>query len=159
MHRAIEQGNSIKGYYVKTANNRTASHCLPRKSEMLPVQVSLFLVLFFSALTNIAYAEYGDVVLNNTSKAAGMNPVIFPHWIHRMKYSCRACHESLGFKMKAGTSGITMNKIFAGEYCAVCHNGKVAFATTQCQLCHSGKKGLETQVHRSTSQTLVSPLE
>ena len=61
--------------------------------------------------------------------------------------------------MKAGTSGITMKKIFAGEYCAVCHNGKVAFAIAECQLCHSGKKELETQVHRSTSQTLVSPLD
>ena len=108
---------------------------------------------------NTAQAEYGDVVLNNTSKAAGMNPVVFPHWVHRMNYSCRACHESLGFKMKVGTSGITMQEIFAGKYCAVCHNGKIAFATTQCQLCHSGKKGLETQVHRSTSQTLVSPLD
>ena len=106
-----------------------------------------------------AHAEYGDVVLNNTSKAAGMNPVIFPHWVHRMKYSCRACHESLGFKMKVGTSGITMQKIFAGEYCAVCHNGKVAFETAKCQLCHTGKKELPTQVHRSTKQTLVSPLE
>lgn len=120
---------------------------------------SLLLLSAINSATNFAYAEYGDVVLNNTSKAAGMNPVIFPHWIHRLNYSCRACHESLGFKLKVGTSGITMNKIFAGEYCAVCHNGKVAFATTQCQLCHSGKKGLETQVHRSTSQTLVSPLE
>jgi len=106
-----------------------------------------------------AIAEYGDVVLNNTSKTASMNPVIFPHWVHRMNYSCRACHESLGFKMKVGASGITMQKIFAGEYCAVCHNGKTAFATSQCLLCHSGKKELATQVHQSTKQTLVSPLE
>lgn len=121
---------------------------------------ALLLILFcFPAFNSSVRAEYGDVVLNNTSKAAGMNSVIFPHWVHRMNYSCRACHESLGFKMKVGTSGITMQKIFNGEFCAVCHNGKVAFATTQCQLCHSGKKELETQVHRSTSQTLVSPLE
>ena len=98
-----------------------------------------------NALIQSAHAEYGDVVLNETSKAAGMNPVIFPHWVHRSKYSCRACHESLGFKMKVGTSGITMQKIFAGEFCAVCHNGKTAFETAKCQLCHSGKKGLPTQ--------------
>ena len=110
-------------------------------------------------LTHQAYAEYGDVVLNETSKAAGMNPVIFPHWLHRTKYSCRACHEALGFKMKAGSSGITMQKIFAGEFCAVCHNGKTAFETAKCQLCHSAKKGLPTQVHKSTAQSLVSPLD
>lgn len=124
-----------------------------------PRSFMLLLIISLSGVLGAAHAEYGDVVLNNTSKAAGMNPVIFPHWIHRVNYSCRACHETLGFKMKVGTSGITMQKIFNGEYCAVCHNGKVAFATTQCQLCHSGKKGLETQVHRSTRQTLVSPLE
>ena len=145
-----KHGTCIKGHDVKTAKN---------KSGKSPGLIPIILVVLSLGLVNSAQAEYGDVLLNSTSKAAGMNPVIFPHWVHRMKYSCRACHESLGFKMKAGTSGITMNKIFAGEYCAVCHNGKVAFATTQCQLCHSGKKGLETQVHRSTSQTLVSPLE
>ncbi|WP_455206442.1 c(7)-type cytochrome triheme domain-containing protein [Kaarinaea lacus] len=120
--------------------------------------IYLAIVLFIGVVFgNQAHAEYGDVVLNNTSKAVGMNPVIFPHWVHRMKYSCRACHESLGFKMKVGTSGITMQKIFAGEYCAVCHNGKTAFETAKCQLCHSGKKELSTQVHRSTKQTLVAP--
>ena len=122
--------------------------------------VTIVIVMFMgNVLDQPAYAEFGDIVLNETSKAAGMNPVIFPHWVHRMQYSCRACHDSLGFKMKVGTSGITMQKIFAGEYCAVCHNGKTAFATTQCMLCHSGKKGLPTQVHKSTKQTLVSPLE
>lgn len=127
---------------------------------MNAIRPVVILLLFLCAgFVNSVQAEYGDVVLNNTSKAAGMNSVIFPHWVHRMKYSCRACHESLGFKMKVGTSGITMQKIFAGEFCAVCHNGKVAFATAECQLCHSGKKELETQVHRSTSQTLVSPLD
>lgn len=135
------------------------SHLPAQSSGLLSGLICLAIVYLASGMAGNAHAEYGDVLLNNTSKAAGMNPVIFPHWVHRIKYSCRACHESLGFKMKAGTSGITMNKIFAGEYCAVCHNGTVAFATVQCQLCHSGSKGLETQVHRSTSQTLVSPLE
>ena len=85
------------------------------------VMIILVVLVTVSAPGN-AQAEYGDVVLNNTSKAAGMNPVIFPHWVHRQKYTCRACHESLGFKMKVGSSGITMQKIFAGEFCAVCHN-------------------------------------
>jgi c(7)-type cytochrome triheme protein len=131
----------------------------PYFGTMKWIRSPLLMVFAMTILCTPVYGEYGDVVLNNTSKAAGMNPVIFPHWVHRMKFSCRACHETLGFKMKAGTSGITMQKIFQGEYCAVCHNGKVAFDTSQCQICHSGRKGLPTQVHRSTSQTLVSPLE
>jgi c(7)-type cytochrome triheme protein len=141
----------------KGSSMNISRNCLVRKAFVTPV-LSLAIVLLTGILPgNLAVAEYGDVVLNNTSKAAGMNPVIFPHWVHRMKYSCRACHESLGFKMKVGTSGITMQKIFAGEYCAVCHNGKTAFETAKCQLCHSGKKELSTQVHRSTRQMLVSP--
>ena len=144
---------------METVSDRTACTTFPLYQTLFKTVLAIFVLFGLIYNANFAYAEYGDVVLNNTSKAAGMNPVIFPHWVHRQKYACRACHESLGFKMKVGTSGITMQKIFAGEYCAVCHNGKTAFATSSCQLCHSGKKGLETQVHRSTKQTLVSPLK
>ena len=149
----------LKGPCVKLKIDKPVNRCLTYKSGLLSGYIPILLLILSLGVVTHAHAEYGDVVLNNTSKAAGMNPVIFPHWVHRSKYSCRACHESLGFKMKVGTSGITMQKIFAGEFCAVCHNGKVAFAATQCHLCHSGKKGLETQVHRSTRQTLVSPLD
>ncbi|MGD8570402.1 MAG: cytochrome c3 family protein [Gammaproteobacteria bacterium] len=135
-----------------------SENLIPHSRTMKRIRSTILISLAMTILCTPVYGEYGDVVLNNTSKAAGMNPVIFPHWIHRMKFSCRACHETLGFKMKAGTSGITMQKIFQGEYCAVCHNGKVAFDTSQCQMCHSGRKELPTQVHRSTSQTLVSPV-
>ena len=144
---------------METASDHISRNMFQLHDTLYKSIFILLLLVLSYGMGNVAHAEYGDVVLNNTSKAAGMNPVIFPHWVHRQKYSCRACHESLGFKMKVGASGITMQKIFAGEYCAVCHNGKTAFATSSCQLCHSGIKGLETQVHRSTKQTLVSPLE
>lgn len=138
----------------------SAHHYLGNKYSIIKIaMLTALTTLSIVALAPSARGEYGDVVLNNTSKGAGMNPVIFPHWVHRMKYSCRACHEALGFKMRVGASGITMQKIFQGEYCAKCHDGKVAFATTQCQLCHSGRKALPTQVHRSTQQSLVAPLE
>jgi len=140
-------------------NIRNISDSLATLKKLTTIFTIAFAVFATTALIQPAHAEYGDVVLNETSKAVGMNPVIFPHWLHRTKYSCRACHESLGFKMKVGTSGITMQKIFAGEFCAVCHNGKTAFETAKCQLCHTGKKGLPTQVHKSTKQTLVSPLD
>lgn len=140
---------------IKYRNINDSLTTLKKLSTIFTIAIVVFTG---NALVQPAHAEYGDVVLNETSKAVGMNPVIFPHWVHRTKYSCRACHESLGFKMKVGTSGITMQKIFAGEFCAVCHNGKTAFETAQCQLCHSGKKELPTQVHKSTKQTLVSPL-
>ena len=48
-----------------------------------------------------AHAEYGDVVINNYSDEAGMRPVIFPHWFHRIRFRCKVCHADLGFQFKA----------------------------------------------------------
>ena len=59
------------------------------------------LALMFVDLPD-AQAEYGDVVMNNYSDAAGMRPVVFPHWFHRMRFRCKVCHADLGFKFQAG---------------------------------------------------------
>lgn len=104
-----------------------------------------------------ARAEFGDVVMNQYSDAAGMRPVVFPHWFHRVRYSCRACHGDLGIKFKAGGNGITMLKIIDGQYCGACHNGSVAWSVEQCELCHTGNPGTPTQVHQSTVQQLTAP--
>lgn len=104
-----------------------------------------------------AQAEYGDVVINNYSDKAGMRPVIFPHWFHRIRFRCKVCHADLGFKFKAGGNEINMVKIIDGEYCGACHNGEIAWSVENCNLCHSGKPGTPTQVHESTLQKLVSP--
>lgn len=102
-----------------------------------------------------ARAEYGDVLMNQYSDAAGMRPVVFPHWFHRVRYSCKVCHSDLGIKPKAGGNGINMLKIIEGQYCGACHNGNVAWAADRCDLCHTGKPGLPTEVHHSTVQQPV----
>jgi c(7)-type cytochrome triheme protein len=104
-----------------------------------------------------ALAEYGDVVINNYSEAAGMRPVVFPHWFHRIRYRCKVCHADLGFKFKAGGNEINMVKIIDGQFCGACHNGQVAWSVESCNLCHSGKPGTATQVHESTLQSLIAP--
>ena len=104
-----------------------------------------------------ARAEYGDVVINNHSDAAGVRPVIFPHWFHRVRFRCKVCHTDLGFKFQAGGNDINMVKIIDGQYCGACHNGHVAWSVENCDLCHSGKAGTATQVHESTVQKLVGP--
>lgn len=104
-----------------------------------------------------ARAEFGDVVMNQYSDAAGMRPVVFPHWFHRVRYSCKACHGDLGIKLKAGANAITMVKIIDGQYCGACHNGNVAWSAEQCDLCHTGKPGLPTQVHQSTVYQPAAP--
>ena len=106
---------------------------------------------------NEAEAEYGDVIMNQFSDEAGMRPVVFPHWFHRIRFRCKVCHGDLGFAFKAGGNGIDMLKIIDGEYCGACHNGDVAWSIENCDLCHSGVPNTPTQVHHSTTQKLVTP--
>jgi c(7)-type cytochrome triheme protein len=104
-----------------------------------------------------AHAEYGDVVINNYSDAAGMRPVVFPHWFHRVRFRCKVCHADLGFEFKAGGNQINMLKIIDGQYCGACHNGDLAWSVENCNLCHSAKSSTPTQVHESTVQKLAAP--
>jgi len=116
------------------------------------------LALVAQALTpKDARAEYGDVVINNYSDAAGMRPAVFPHWFHRVRFRCKVCHTDLGFKFKAGGNEISMLKIIDGQFCGACHNGQIAWSVENCDLCHSGKPGTATQVHESTTQKLAEP--
>ena len=80
--------------------------------------------------------EYGDVTLDRTSKGTTTMPVIFRHWNHRSKHTCRLCHVDLEFAMAAGQTGITEDDNKAGRYCGTCHNGKEAFSVDQCARCH-----------------------
>lgn len=107
---------------------------------------------------NEAWAEYGDVVINNYSDAAGMRPVVFPHWFHRIRFRCKVCHADLGFKMKAGGNDINMLKIFDGQFCGRCHNNSIAWGVENCVLCHSGMPNMKTRVHNSTTDRLVAPV-
>jgi c(7)-type cytochrome triheme protein len=114
---------------------------------------SIFPIFFLFAVMTLtamdATAEYGDVVLNNYSDEAGVNPVIFPHWFHRIRYTCKACHTDLNIKMGAGTNKIKMSDIMDGQFCGACHDGETAWGIENCELCHSAKKGLKTSIQRS----------
>jgi c(7)-type cytochrome triheme protein len=91
--------------------------------------------------------EYGNVVIENYAEAGKVNPVVFKHWLHRSKYTCRLCHIDIGFAMEAGGTDITEDDIRNGLFCGTCHNGKEAFAPEEkpffgevqknCELCHS----------------------
>lgn len=101
---------------------------------------------------------YGMVLLNNYSEKAGLAPVMFNHWLHRAKFTCRLCHVDIGFAMKASGTDIKAADNMNGYYCGACHNGKRSFTgiekmfeacskksdaedTKRCERCHSlGKK-------------------
>ncbi len=99
--------------------------------------------------------EYGNVVINNYSEKSNISPVVFKHWIHRTKYTCRVCHVDLGFAMEAGGSDIKEADNLNHLYCGSCHNGKDAFGPTSreklvaevknCDRCHSYDKEVKGQ--------------
>ena len=124
----------------------------------LLVKVTIITALSGVGSLPLVHAEYGDVVINNYSDEAGMRPVIFPHWFHRIRFRCKVCHADLGFKFQAGGNEINMLKIIDGEYCGACHNGDIAWSVENCDLCHSGINKTPTQVHESTLQKILAPV-
>ena len=119
--------------------------------------LTLTLVSVVLLTHGVSHAEYGDVVMNKYSDDAGIRPVVFPHWFHRVRFRCKVCHADLGFKLKAGGNDINMLKIIDGEYCGACHNGDIAWSVENCDLCHAAKPKTPTQVHESTMQKLIRP--
>ena len=110
---------------------------------------TIFVVIIAFAFVHVpdVWSEYGDVVLNRRSEQAGMAPVVFPHWFHRVRFRCMVCHSELGFEMRAGANDVTMNEIVQGKFCGRCHNGEIAWTTENCGLCHSGMPGLKSGIH------------
>ena len=87
--------------------------------------------------TGFALAVQGGKVLE--FKNSSMGTVKFDGALHnKAAASCKECHTDGMFpKMKQGTVKITMEQIYAGKLCGVCHNGKKAFeAKANCQRCH-----------------------
>ena len=84
--------------------------------------------------------EYGNIIIDRTSRKNNVKPVTFSHWSHRIKHTCRVCHFELGFEFNAGSTEITEEDNKNGLFCGACHNGKTAFAHTEenCEKCHNG---------------------
>jgi c(7)-type cytochrome triheme protein len=105
--------------------------------------------------------EYGRAVLKNYSEKTGASPVVFDHWLHRSKFTCRLCHVDFAFAMKTGSTGIKASDNMKGYYCGTCHNGKMVFQGTRifescskkfqaddikrCDRCHSLGKNVKRE--------------
>jgi c(7)-type cytochrome triheme protein len=90
--------------------------------------------------TAIAASIPGNVQLSRVGPetAESVPTAVFPHWAHRIRFTCNVCHPAI-YPMKAGETQITMDDIDARKSCGICHNGKVAFASTisTCFKCHA----------------------
>lgn len=143
------------GFRMMRVVRSTGGHIALRPC-LVAVVAALALGLGFGR--GAAQAEFGDVVINNYSDKAGMRPVVYPHWFHRIRFTCKVCHGDLDFKFQAGGNDVNMLKIFNGEFCGACHDGQIAWGVENCILCHSGKPNTRTRVHGSTLERLVVPL-
>ncbi|MDA8170064.1 MAG: cytochrome c3 family protein [Nitrospiraceae bacterium] len=76
--------------------------------------------------------------LKDISFKTGAMPAKFSHESHAKRSDCNECHPKL-FKMKRGSSDITMAKLYQGKLCGSCHNGRKAFSSKQCARCHEMK--------------------
>lgn len=81
----------------------------------------------------------GNFVMRTYEKEmddAGMAPVIYPHWVHRIWFECKVCHQDI-FVMQRWRNNITHKEFNKGKQCSVCHNGSVAFGIDdECDRCH-----------------------
>jgi len=97
-------------------------------------------LLLANAPVSAADSVVGDIKFARKSKGGDeFAPAVFPHWVHRVKYKCYACHnKQVNFALKAGTAAITMDLIDEGKFCGTCHKGKPAFGVSfeTCIKCH-----------------------
>lgn len=93
---------------------------------------TLFCLLAFAASS--WSTTLGDIVYPRDVAPGDWAQGYFPHWVHRIKYKCYACHDSL-YPMGRGPNP-TMAAMARGASCGACHNGKQAFGVDMCQRCH-----------------------
>ena len=102
---------------------------------MKKTMLFLLVLVFCVATAVIAVPAKKTLTFDKSS----MGPVTFSGKVHKEAgFSCKDCHNKGMFpKMKQGTVEITMDKIYAGEFCGKCHNGTTAFAAKKsCKRCH-----------------------
>ena len=93
------------------------------------------IILFASSSAVLAVGNKKTIVFNDSP----MGAVTFDGTLHKEAGNkCKDCHIKGMFpKMKQGTVKITMDDIYAGKLCGVCHNGERAFdAQSNCARCH-----------------------
>jgi len=67
-----------------------------KKKVIVSILISTFVIAILG-FVDLAptQAEYADLTLNRYAEQAGMPPVVFPHWFHRIRFKCKVCHEEI----------------------------------------------------------------
>lgn len=104
--------------------------------QWLVIAVCLFLFVGQGEATPKKSYEYGNVVMKQFVKKGVKDSVVFSHWTHRSKHSCRLCHVDIEFSMGVNETGLSEDDNQEGRYCGTCHDGKEAFSIKKCENCH-----------------------
>lgn len=100
-------------------------------------KLTVLIAVIVFACPSIILAVPADKTIKFNDSPMGV--VIFDGTVHRdAGNKCNDCHKTGMFpKMSQGTVKITMQEIYDGKLCGVCHNGKRAFdAKSSCDRCH-----------------------
>ncbi len=125
-----------------------------KHASVIGASLALFVVILFSVpSTTLSQGDlqlpllppadvYGDTLIDRSSLAKKVTPVVFSHWVHRVKFTCRVCHYELEFAMIADETPIVCDGKITGRFCTSCHNGKISFAPKDekgenCKRCHN----------------------
>lgn len=88
-----------------------------------------------AALATVALAQEGAIIFKRPGGPADPPPAVFPHWVHRIRYTCYACHPG---PIQPSATPLTHEVMAGGQGCGACHDGRTAwgigFAT--CTRCH-----------------------
>jgi c(7)-type cytochrome triheme protein len=125
----INRGESCGQCHGKVAFPATACG---RCHEKIPLSNSGKPARF---LGDISFTRRAD---STSTASATSNPyptAQFPHWVHRIRYRCSACHPE-PFEERSGSTEINMSGMQGGQWCGACHNGSDAFGLFQCASCH-----------------------
>ena len=115
-----------------TCSNRKGTRRNKRGPTLL-VLAGAFLFLLGSAVAQFYLpppppaqpSNYGKVILDSrASKPGSPGAVVFDHWLHRSKFTCRLCHVDIGFAMEAKATGVTPESNRQGFHCGACHDEK-----------------------------------
>jgi c(7)-type cytochrome triheme protein len=88
-----------------------------------------------AVLVTVALAQEGAVIFKRPSGPADPPPAVFPHWIHRIRYTCYACHPG---PIQPSATSLTHEVMAGGQGCGACHDGRTAWAISfaTCTRCH-----------------------
>ncbi len=134
----FKAGNAITDIYRTVATGLDGTP-MPSFGDILEDEQLWALTFYVRSLATEekGFGIMGDVRFPREASRLGMPAAVFPHWFHRIRFKCSACHPAV-FRMESGANPVSMDGIGAGEWCGRCHNGHTAWIPGfhNCNHCH-----------------------